>query len=225
MTLQILGLALEALGKRRKAVFGAILVPTLLMVGIAVMGPWAMDSPPGMLFYGGLLLVAHTWLAVSIHRIVILEESFKLRWGWREMRFTGWVILFLAGIAVAIWFIIEAFASIGMPTSGIIGTAFQLLVVVGVLFFTSQYFLIFPAIAVDRKYKLAHSSVDTEENRLATFAVVAVIPVLLWLVNILAAMISAELLQAVVRSLLTVVSITIGVAMLAKLYKELSSGS
>ena len=111
-----------------------------------------------------------------------------------------------------------------MPSSGIIATAFQLLVIVAVFYFASQYFLIFPAVAVDRKYTLAHSSVATEENRMTAFVVVAVFPVLLSLIELPASLISNVMLYALVRSLLSIISITIGVAMLSVLYRELSSG-
>ena len=225
MTLRILGLALEALGKHRGAVFGAILLPSLLMVAVYTLGPWIITSKLGGLLFAVLLLMANSWLAISIHRIVILEETFKLAWGWRETRFTGWLLLFGIGIGLVTWFIIAAFESIGMPEGGIIGTGFQIVVAIGVLYFASQYFLIFPAVAVDRKYKLAHSSVDTEEYRLTTFAVVAVFPVLLSLIDLPASLISNLMLYSLVRSLLSIISITIGVAMLSVLFRELSPGA
>ena len=223
MTLRILGLALEALGKHRRAVFTAILLPAVLLVAVETLGPWATSSTFGRLLYAILSLAAYVWLAIAIHRIVLLEDTFKLRWGWRETRFTGWLFLFSIVIGLVTWFLIAAFESIGMPDGGIIGRAFQLVVAVGVVYFASQYFLIFPAVAVDRKYKLAHSSVDTEEYRLTTFAVVAVFPVLLSLIELPAALISNVMLYSLVRSLLSIISITIGVAMLSVLYRELSS--
>ena len=125
----------------------------------------------------------------------------------------------------AAWFIIAAFDSIGMPEGSVIGTAFQIVVAIGVLYFASQYFLIFPAVAVDRKYKLAHSSVDTEEYRLTTFAVVAIFPALLSLIELPASLISNLMLYSLVRSLLSIISITIGVAMLSVLFRELSPGT
>ena len=216
---------MEALGKHRRAVFGAILLPSLLMVSVYTLGPWAVSSMAGVLLFIVLLLMANTWLAISIHRIVILEETFKLQWGWRETRFTGWLLLFGIGIGLVTWLIIAAFESIGMPEGGVIGIGFQLVVSIGVLYFASQYFLIFPAVAVDRKYTLAHSSVDTEEYRLTAFAVVAVFPVLLSLVQLPASLISNLMLHSLVRSLLSIISITIGVAMLSILYRELSRGS
>jgi len=222
VTLRILGLALEALGKRHRAVFGAILLPAILLVAVETLGPWGAASAFGKLFYVVLSVVAYVWLAIAIHRIVLLEETFKLRWGWRETRFAGWLWLFGVVIGLVIWFVIAAFESIGMPSSGIIATAFQFVVVVGVLYFASQYFLIFPAVAVDRKYTLAHSSVATEEYRLTAFAVVAVFPVLLSLIELPAVLIPDPILSALVRSLLSIISITIGVAMLSVLYRELS---
>ena len=223
MTLRILGLALEALGKHRRAVLVAILLPAVLLVAVETLGPWATASTPGRVFYVLLSVVAYVWLAIAIHRIVLLGDTFKLRWGWRETRFTGWLWLFSLLIGLVIWFVIAAFESIGMPSEGIIATAFQLVVAVIVLYFASQYFLIFPAIAVDRKYKLAHSSVDTEDYRLTTFAVVAVFPVLLSLIELPASLIPDVMLSSLVRSLLSIISITIGIAMLSVLFRELSS--
>lgn len=223
MTLRILGLALEALGKHRRAVLGAILLPAVLLVAVDTLGPWGTASAPGKLFYVVLSVVAYVWLAIAIHRIVLLGDTFRLRWGWRETRFTGWLWLFSLLIGLVIWFVIAAFESIGMPSSGLIATAFQIAVAVAVLYFASQYFLIFPAVAVDRKYKLAHSSVDTEDYRLTTFAVVAVFPVLLSLIELPASMISNVMLYSLVRSVLSVISITIGIAMLSVLFRELSS--
>lgn len=225
MTLRILGLALEALGKRHRAVFVAILLPAVLLVAVETLGPWGTSSTFGKLLYVLLSVVAYVWLAIAIHRIVLLEDTFKLRWGWRETRFTGWLWLFSIVIGLVIWFVIEAFESIGMPSEGIIAIAFRFVVVVGVLYFASQYFLIFPAVAVDRKYKLAHSSVDTEEYRLTTFAVVAVFPVLLSVVELPASLISNPMLYSLARSLLSIISITIGVAMLSVLFRELSAQS
>jgi len=224
VSLRILGLALEALGKRRRAVFGAILLPAILLVVVDTLGPWATISAFGAAAYLVLSLVAYVWLAISIHRIVLLEETFKIRWGWRESRFLGWMIVFSLIIGVGTWFVIAAFESIGMPSGGVIGTAFQVLVAIAVFYFTSQYFLIFPAVAVDRKYTLKHSSVDTEDYRLTTFAVVAVFPVLLSLIYLPAALISNLMLYSLVRSLLSIISITIGVAMLSVLFRELASG-
>ncbi len=205
--------------------FGAILLPSLLMVAVYTLGPWIITSVVGGLVFVVLMLMANSWLAISIHRIVILEETFKLQWGWRETRFTGWLLLFGIGIGLTSWFIIAAFESIGMPSGGVIGTGFQLVVAIGVLYFASQYFLIFPAIAVDRKYKLAHSSVDTEDNRVTTFAIVAVFPALLSLVELPASLISNVMLYSLVRSLLSIISITICVAMLSVLFRELSPGT
>jgi len=223
VTLRILGLALEALGKHRRAVLVAILLPAALLVAVETLGPWGTASTFGRLFYVLLSVVAYVWLAIAIHRIVLLGDTFKLRWGWRETRFTGWLWLFSLLIGLVIWFVIAAFESIGMPSEGIIATAFQLVVAVIVLYFASQYFLIFPAVAVDRKYKLAHSSVDTEDYRLTTFAVVAVFPALLSLIELPASLIPDVMLYSLVRSLLSIISITIGIAMLSVLFRELSS--
>lgn len=214
---------MEALGKHRRAVLVAILLPAVLLVAVETLGPWATASTPGRVLYVLLSVVAYVWLAIAIHRIVLLGDTFKLRWGWRETRFTGWLWLFSLLIGLVIWFVIAAFESIGMPSEGIIATAFQLVVAVIVLYFASQYFLIFPAIALDRKYKLAHSSVDTEDYRGTTFAVVAVFPVLLSLIELPSALIPDAMLYSLVRSLLSIISITIGIAMLSVLFRELSS--
>ena len=224
MTLRILGLALEALGRRGRAVLGAILLPAVLLVAVETLGPWGSGSAFGKLVYVVLSLVAYVWLAIAIHRIVLLDETFRIRWGWRETRFAGWLWLFGFAIGLVIWFVIAAFESIGMPSSGIIATAFQFLVAVAVVYFASQYFLIFPAVAVDRKFTLAHSSVATEENRVTAFAVVAVFPVLLSLIELPAGLIANVMVSALVQSLLSIISITIGVAMLSVLYRELTSG-
>jgi len=222
VALRILGLALEALGRHRRAVFTAILLPAVLLVAADTLGPWATISTFGRLLYAVVSLAAYVWLAIAIHRIVLLEDTFKLRWGWRETRFTGWLFLFSFAIGLVAWFVIAAFESIGMPAGGIIGTAFQIVVAIGVVYFASQYFLIFPAVAVDRKYKLAHSSVDTEDYRMTTFAVVAIFPVMLSLIELPASLIPNVVLYSLVRSLLSIISITIGVAMLSVLFRELS---
>lgn len=125
-------------------------------------------------------------------------------------------------IGLAIWFIVAAFQSIGMPDTGAVATTFELFITVSVLYWVSQYFLIFPAMAVDHKYSTKHSSVDVEESRIPAFMVVAVFPVLLSLVQLPAQLITNPMVSSMVGSVLSIVSIAIGVAMLSILYRELS---
>lgn len=222
MTLRILGLALEILGKRRRAVLGAILLPAILMVALDVFGPQIIRSLGGGLIYSIMALAVYSWLAIAIHRVVLLNDTFRIRWGWRETRFAGWLMVMGFGVGLAHWAFVASFESIGMPSNGFVGTTFELLVALVILYWASQYFLIFPAIAVDRRYSASHSSVDTEDYRFTTFMVVAVFPVLLSLVELPASLISNVMLYSLVRSLLSIISVTIGVAMLSVLYRELA---
>lgn len=225
MTLRIFGLALEILSKRRGPVIGAILLPSVLLVAVGTFGPWAIGSRSGAFFYLIVQLAAYSWLAISIHRIVLLNDTFRLRWGWRETRFAGWLIMVSLGIGLSIGLVIFALESIGVPSRGFFAVVFQWLVTIVALYWAAQYFLIFPAIAIDRKYTVTHSSVDTEDYRFTAFMVVAVFPVLLSLVELPASLISNLMLFSLVRSLLSIISITIGVAMLSVLYKELAQNT
>lgn len=221
MALRIFGLALSVLGRRLGTIAGAIAIPAAVLVAVNTLGPWAAGSVPGTILLVVVTLASYSWFAISIHRIVLLDEGFVLRWGWRETRFARFLILFSFGMYILTWFVIAGFESIGVPSIGIVAGIFQFGVYLGATYWVSQYFLIFPAIAVDHKFSNFHSAVASEDNRLTVFAVIAVFPVLLSIVEFSAALIASPMLSSFVGSLLSLVSITIGVAMLSILYREL----
>ena len=94
MAVRIFGLALSVLSRRLGTVAGAIVIPAALLVVVSTLEPWAANSVPGAILLVVLTLAAYSWFAISIHRIVLLDEGFELRWGWRETRFARFLILF-----------------------------------------------------------------------------------------------------------------------------------
>ena len=162
-----------------------------------------------------------TVLAVAVHRLVLLDEGPGVRWGWRE---TGFAVRIL-GLAVAMVVLpmlgIAAATSLGFPNSGTPYEALRLLAVAGATYWLSQYFLILPAIAVDHSHTLKKSSVYTEENRVTTFIVVMIFPLIFSLIILPSLLFVAFDAFLVVLDFLSVIAMSMGVATLSCLYREL----
>ena len=218
MIAQVFGSTIGILAQRKRAVLGAIFLPSVLLIATEILVAW---MPVSYFLFAFLPLIAYSWLAVSVHRAVLLEEHSGTAWGWRVGRFTVYLLFVSISIGLAIWVITGGLESIGFSSSGIVAVAFEILLWATILYWSSQYFLIFPAIAVDHKYSFTHSSVDAEDYRIAVFVVIAIFPILLSLIELPAKFISAPIPFLLVSSMLWIISITFGVAMVSMLYKNL----
>ena len=174
-----------------------------------------------VLVYALIQVMLTTVLAVTVHRIVLLDEGLSLRWGWRETRFAvRFVGLGVVTSALVALLVLSA-TSMGFPSSGYVFGTFAFVVVLIVTWWMSQFFLILPAVAVDHSYKLKKSSVYTEENRVTTFFVVILFPIIFSLLTLPAAAFENTVAATLASNILSVLSVSLGIAALSRLYREL----
>ena len=175
----------------------ALLVPVVAYLAIAALMLVDSSTPTAQWVQRIALLMPVTLIAVTTHRIILKGPDSVPTWGinrfgWREIKFTlcQYVMLIFL-IPVAILFFI--------PFVG------PILVMIAGAYLVGRMSLVFPGIALERKFDFKDSWDATKNYKLMMFVVVAVFPFILGIVNFMLGRIQGITLVLQVISLFTTI--------------------
>jgi hypothetical protein len=168
-------------------------------------------------------LATYSWLAVATHRAVLLNDLHLPRWGRREWRFFGLLVLVnIAVLLAATIFGAPAFALAMGASNGTTVTAVSLLIGVFMAYLLSRVCIVFPAIAIDRPIGIVEASTRLSKFRISAFVVTVILPLLVATPAWLAAFIPNALLSAIVSSAGGALATSVGIVALSFFYRAVT---
>ena len=232
--LKIIAAAVYFVWSYRAEFLKAISVPMLILV--VVWGVWLTFTKELPLFVSWLFALlfglSFSFLAVTCHRLVLVSSGdrfkpYQARWGFRELRFMGWLIAIYVIKALVVLIILRIILDaggklVGMGDGELSYWSKQLLAIPG-LYVLARLSLTLPATAIDRRVGLKWSWVNTRGNGWRIFVVVGLFPLLMELLFDLVAREGATVVEQGVLFILVYITIAIEVIALSLTYRELES--
>jgi hypothetical protein len=159
---------------------------------------------------------AYVWLAVPTHRLVLLDDQSVPRWGQREWKFLGYLVLLnlIVGIGAGL---------VALTAMKLLPEAWDFLALVIMLFIAayvmSMICIVFPAIAVDHPLGFSQAATLLSRFRASAFVVSIVIPIVAAALGGIASFVPFEPLSSLLISIASAFTVVIGVVALSFLYQ------
>ena len=163
--------------KNWRIFFRALLIPVAAYLLIANLSQLVIQSTVAIVVVTILFQLAFTIIAVTTHRMVILGPESVSSWGlnpigWREIKFLlSQYVIFLFLIPLALLFFIPF---IGPLAAIVIGA-----------YMVGRMSLVFPSIAIGRKFDFKDSWDATRNHQLMMFLTVAIFPFVIGLLDMM----------------------------------------
>jgi len=170
--------AVQGLNEKKVELAQALFLPALIYIAINILD-FSNDNPqeasPYIMITGLIGFLLSVIMAITIHRVILLENSGVSKWGnfkwtFRETKFAVYCILMAILLFISMLPIILLASLIPM-----VGVALATLLM---LFFLSRFSLVFPGISLDHEISFKKSMALTKNHQFLMFFVVIILPVL-----------------------------------------------
>lgn len=194
----------------------------------------------GISVYGFVSLIFYTLFAVPWHRRTLIgPESVTvgaaLRWGRRQSRFLGRLLLIFINITVLSFILFVLLANvipIGPATMGPIFSA--VLIVLSLVY--ARLAMVLPAAAIDTRMRFAEAARLTKGNSWRVMFSVVLVPLIVWFVGgmalllavsplaeLIGSSITAQFIVSLIRHTVNFVGFAIGITALSLAYRQLAA--
>ncbi|MCG3660140.1 hypothetical protein [Aliarcobacter butzleri] len=186
--------SLKALIENKKALFKALFIPTLVLIGIYFYVPNLIIQDGEAVFDENikwrfgiiwiLILYINMVIAISVHRIILIKDNISLFKSIIpskiELRFFFKAVLF----GILLWFIFMIFSLFLIPLKMYFNNEYIIQIALYVaIFITSIAFsifsMVFPATAIGKKMSLFNTLKFTKNYKLLSFFMIVVFPMIL----------------------------------------------
>ena len=222
--------AISLIWKRKGVLLQALLPAIFVAIAIVVIAHFFSDSESSALVKGiiyTLALIFITLVAVPIHKLVILGDNadLKFRISAIERKYALFFLGFWLTFGGLLFFAFSINSLLGnQRPAGLLGPQFFLLIAVsiGAVYSFSRLSILFPTIAVENRFDIKWAWEITRSNgwRMAVF--LFVYPFLFGIVESLTGLVQVELLQFVLSTFLTFVTLILETAVISISYIQLT---
>lgn len=218
--------------QKRWRLIRALFIPSLLTIGIGILLSFKFfDTNPRYMFPLAIISgMAHTIIAVTCHRLVLMgEESIPkyglMRWSMRETRFAGWEIGI--GLIILVTSFLPAyilFSIIGISISQELTLGNELLLYVAMIpgsYIPARLSLLFPSTALGNRHNMSWSWNQSRENGWRLVLIASVLPWLFYFVKNVLIREGATFIEVSLGELIGILFLIIEIVVISLSYQSL----